>query len=256
MTSRSKLRAVATAIAGGIVAAGLMAPGPAAAAALPDLKVTVDVTPAQASYHIGDAVVTTFTITNAGDATAVNVWPKGGGDEGLYRSKFILQDPFDLAPGETREIGWDGDVDPSARETGAAQGTWEFTNDAGEANPADNAASYRLPLATGTGTVTVHVFVDKRGTGNPRQPGLAGAEVVIQSRTGDPNPTGTTDACGSVTFADLPVDQDYSATVTGWTLRGGESTGYFRVVADRPTVLNLPLVPRKKPSASRFVLPH
>jgi len=37
-----------------------------AAASGPDLRVRIDVTPAKATYAVGDAITTTFVVTNAG----------------------------------------------------------------------------------------------------------------------------------------------------------------------------------------------
>jgi len=53
-------------IAGGVASVGLVAPTPAAAASGPDLQVRIDVTPAKATYAVGDAITTTFVVTNAG----------------------------------------------------------------------------------------------------------------------------------------------------------------------------------------------
>jgi hypothetical protein len=243
-----KLFAVATAVAGGIIAAGLFTPGPAGAAASADLKVTVTTTPAKAAYAVGDAVTTTFTITNVGDAPATNVRDSGGREQGVTRTTDLPIEPFDLAPGASHTIDWTGVVDQVAFVAGYAKGTWEFTNDAGEANAADNAAWYRLEVPGGKGTVRLKVFVDVRGDFDGGQPGLPGAEVVVRGETGAPSFSGTTDASGRLTLSGLPVGQDYIASVTGWTIRGDERAGYLQVLAGRTLTAELALVPRNGPT--------
>ncbi|XVU23059.1 carboxypeptidase regulatory-like domain-containing protein [Actinoplanes sp. CA-054009] len=206
--------------AAGLAAAGLFAASPAMAADLPDLKVTVAVTPAQASYAVGDAVTTTFTITNAGGATATNVRDYGGDETGVDRADDLNAGPFDLAPGQSRSVEWKGTVSPAAYRLGHASGAFEFTNDAGEANRADNIGRYRFSVPGGLGILQIKAFVDVKNDWDSDQPGLSGADIVLSDdKTGAWVATLRTDAYGKVTFKDLPA-QDYKVRVDAWKLRG------------------------------------
>jgi LPXTG-motif cell wall-anchored protein len=246
-----RLLAAATAIAGGCVAAGLLA-GPASAAALPDLKVTVEVTPAKSAYAVGDAITTTFVITNVGDATAKNVKDAGGDESGVTRSAYLGDSftPFDLAPGESHSVGWNGVVNEGGFKLGHASGAWEFGNDAGEADPADNIGRFRISVPGGLGTLTAKVFVDNKGTYDGDQPGLPGAGVFVTDPDGTPVATGKTNATGWVTFTGL-APQDYRVGVTGWTLRGDDPVSVLTQVMAKETATDyLALLPGSGPSPS------
>jgi len=91
---------------------------------------------------------------------------------------------------------------------GYAFGGFSFTNDAGEANPADNLRRFQLPVPGGKGTVTGKVFVDTKGTFDSNQPGLAGAKVTIAGGDGKVAGTATTDGTatsGSPTVQAAPT---------------------------------------------------
>lgn len=228
--SARRLLSVATAVAGGLAAAGLVMPGAAAAvppvppgpppALLPDLRVTVAVTPARKAYTVDEWVKTTYTITNVGEVTATAIRDLGGVESGLEEPPTPPLLPFDLEPGESREVSFLFTVSQLALGTGYASGKRAFANDAGEANEEDNEASFMFDVPRDSGALRFKVFVDVRNDMNPNQKGLADAEVVL--RTADGSSTdyrGRTDASGVVLFEQMPARQDYLASVTGWTLR-------------------------------------
>lgn len=246
-----RLLAAATAVAGGFAVAGLFA-APASAAALPDLKVTVEVTPAKPSYAVGDAITTTFVITNVGDATAKAVKDVGGDESGVTRSGYLGDSftPFDLAPGETHRVNWSGVVSKGGFQVGHASGAWEFGNDAGEANRADNIGRFLISVPGGLGTLTAKAFVDTEGTYDSSQPGLPGVGVFVTDPDGTPVAKGTTNATGWVTFTGLAA-QDYRIGVTGWKLRGDNPVSVLTQVQAGKTATNdLALLPGSGPSAS------
>src|SRR5690348_2836690 len=111
----------AAAVAGGVVSVSLAAPTPAVAATLPDLKVTAAVTPAKATYAVGDVITTTFTVTNVGKAKATDIQMDGGDEEGLTRSD-SPKGGFDLAPGESHDVPWSATVNQDAGNRGSAGG--------------------------------------------------------------------------------------------------------------------------------------
>jgi hypothetical protein len=161
--------------------------------------------------------------------------------------------PFDLAPGESHSVGWNGVVNEGGFELGHASGAWEFGNDAGEANPADNIGRFRISVPGGLGTLTAKVFVDNKGTYDGDQPGLPGAEVFVTDPDGTPVATGKTNATGWVTFTSLAA-QDYRIGVTGWTLRGDDPVSVLtQVMATETATDYLALLPGSGPSPSGSV---
>ncbi|SNY53860.1 LPXTG cell wall anchor domain-containing protein [Paractinoplanes atraurantiacus] len=238
------LKVAAVIAAAGLSSAGLFAASPAVAADLPDLKVTVAVTPAKASYAVGDAITTTFTITNAGGATAKNVRDYGGDGTGVDRAGGLNAGPFDLGPGESRDVEWKGVVNQAAYRLGHASGAFEFTNDAGEANRADNIGRYRFAVPGGRGVMEIKAFIDVRNDWDSEQPGLAGAEVIVSDdATGAKVTSGKTDAKGLVRFTGL-APQDYQVGVTGWKLRGDDpASTRVQVQADQVASAVLAILP-------------
>jgi len=244
----TRLMAAAVATLGGVALVGLLT-APASAASLPDLKVTIEVTPAKAAYAVGDAVTTTFVITNAGDATATNVKDAGGDESGVTRTGYLGDafTPFDLAPGETHRIDWTGVVNQGAQNVGHASGAWEFGNDTGEAYPSDNIGRFSLAVPGGIGMLKAKVFIDNKGTFDSSQPGLVNAPVFVTDPDGTPVTTGLTDATGWVTFTGLPA-QDYRIGVTGWKLAGDYPVSVLTGVQGGATATDfLALLPGQRP---------
>ncbi|WP_158647582.1 Ig-like domain-containing protein [Actinoplanes sp. ATCC 53533] len=239
---------VAAAILMGSTAIALSAT-PALAAALPDLRVTIAVGPAQTAYAIGDEVTFTLTVTNAGDATALGARLEGGREDGIIRASDPPDDRFDLAPGEQHTITWDGTVDRSAAVVGAAVGAWTFANDAGEANQADNTGRFRLLVPGLTGGVTVKTFADILGTGDSRQRGTSGVELTLTDGLGGTVGTVTTDATGIAQFPGVPAGDQYRIAVTGWQLT--HEAGRVQVKGGSTASVQLALVPGSGPAAAR-----
>ncbi|GID94665.1 LPXTG cell wall anchor domain-containing protein [Amorphoplanes digitatis] len=232
----------ATAIlVGGIVSAALIGPSPAAAADLPDLQVTIAVTPAKATYAVGDAVTTTFTIKNVGGATAVNARIEGGDEDGLDRRTDPPSAHQDLAPGQSFSIDWAGTIDQSASVAGRASGSWAATNDAGEANPGDNTGRFNIAVPGVTGVLHVKVYVDINGQSDDTQPGLVGATIVIQDDGRTKTVATVTTGAGGYFSATLPAG-DYWLTAPGWKLKGSEYAGHVQVKGGRTSEATLPLV--------------
>jgi LPXTG-motif cell wall-anchored protein len=227
MTSRPLVRRFlfsATAAAVGLAASGVLLAGPAAAASLPDLRMTATTTPAKASYAVGDEITTVFTVVNAGTATAVDVHINGGDGEGITRAGDPPKDSFDLAPGASHTINWAGTVNADAFACGSAHGAWEVTNDAGEANQADNIARFSIPVPGGKGDLTAKAFVDLKGDYDSTQPGQPGVTITIADTSGQVVATAVTDSAGKIKVAGLPTG-DYVVTTVGWLLEGDDPTG-------------------------------
>lgn len=250
MNRGSTARALLALLTGGVLAAGVLPAGAAEAAALPDLQVSVVVTPEQASYPVGTTVTPTYTITNAGDAAATNIRNSAGRDTGLDRaSEDFPAAPFDLAPGESRTIEWPAKVHSSAGVQGYANSYREFSNDAGEANPADNAAEYRIAVPGVPGAIRIKVFVDAKGDHDSAQPALPGAEVVVKGETdGRTAGTGTTDATGWYSLTRVPIGQNYLASVTGWVMTGGETETRIQVRGGQWSTVLIGVRPKDAPS--------
>jgi LPXTG-motif cell wall-anchored protein len=242
--SLKRLLAAATAIvACGIASVGLIPPAAAAAASLPDLQVSVVVTPAKATYAVGDVVTTTFVVKNAGTVAATNARLEGGDEDGITRTANQPDQPFDLAPGATKSLPWAGTIDQNALTLGYAFGGFSFTNDAGEANPADNLGRFQLPVPGGKGTVTGKVFVDTKGTFDSNQPGLAGAKVTIAGGDGKVAGTATTDGTGHFRIADVQAGT-YALAVANWKIEGADGpTTAIQVKAGEVSDTFIALVP-------------
>jgi LPXTG-motif cell wall-anchored protein len=226
---------------GGLASAALIAPSPAAAAELPDLVLTITVTPAKATYAVGDAVTTTFVIKNVGGAKAVNARIDGGDEEGLDRKTDPPSAHHDLEPGQSLGVNWAGTVDKSAAVAGQASGGWTATNDAGEANEADNSAQYHLKVPGATGVLHVKVFEDVKGDYDGSQPGVAGATVVIQDETRSKT-VGTVKTDANGYFSTTLAAGSYWLTAPGWKLEGGKYAGHVQVKGGQQAEATLPLV--------------
>lgn len=213
--------ATAGVVVGGIASVGPAAPAPAAAASLPDLQVTVVVTPAKATYAVGDAVTTTFVVKNVGTATAKNARIFGGDEDGLTRATDPPTDTFDLVPGETHSVAWAGTIDQAAFVQGFVSGLWFFNNDAGEAKQGDNFGRIHIPVPGGKGTMTGKVFVDVKGSHDTSQPGLAGAKLTVTDSEAHLAVTATTDSTGRYTITGLQAG-DYVLTVANWKIEGDD----------------------------------
>lgn len=236
-----RLASAAAILLGGITSAALIAPVPAAAAELPDLVLTITVQPAKATYAVGDAVTTTFVIKNVGGATAVNARIDGGDEEGLDRKVDPPSARHDLEPGQGLSIDWAGTVNESAAVLGKAAGGWSATNDAGEANDADNSAQYALVVPGATGVLHVKVFEDVKGDYDGSQPGVAGATVVIQDETRTKT-VGTVKTDTKGYFTTTLDAGSYWLTAPGWKLEGEEYAGHVQVKGGERAEANLPLV--------------
>jgi LPXTG-motif cell wall-anchored protein len=240
---RRLLSAAAAIVVGGIASIGLIAPAPAAAASLPDLQVSVVVTPTKATYAVGDAVTTTFVVKNAGTVAAKNARLEGGDEDGVTRTTDPPDQPFDLAPGATTSVPWTGTIDQAAFTQGFASGGFSFTNDAGEANPADNTGRFHILVPGGKGTLTGKVFIDLEGNFDSSQPGLAGAKVTITDGGGKVAGTATTDSTGHYTITNVPAG-DYALAIADWKIEGEDGpTTNIQVMADQVSDTFIALVP-------------
>ncbi|GAA1576160.1 hypothetical protein GCM10009827_117520 [Dactylosporangium maewongense] len=250
---RRLLLSTAALVAGGIASVALVAPSPAMAASLPDLRVTIAVAPVKATYAVGDAITTTFTVVNAGTATAKNARIEGGNEEGVDRKTDEPSDQFDLAPGESRSIAWAGTIDQAAAVDGSAHGGWSFTNDAGEANPADNMGTFRVDVPGSTGVLSGKVYVDVKGDHDSTQPGLAGVTLTVTDSKGKTAGTVKTGTDGAFTMT-LPAGV-YVLSVAGWQVEG-ENSANAKVLGGQTADLALPLLPGgNQPEPSRTATP-
>ncbi|WP_189332159.1 Ig-like domain-containing protein [Actinoplanes ianthinogenes] len=240
-------RVAAAVVAGAATAAVPLAP--ALAAELPDLRVTVGISPAKATYAVGDQVTFTFTVANVGDAPAVRARLEGGDEDGVTRASDPPGEPFGLAPGATHTITWDGVIDKSAAVGGAAAGAWSFVNDAGEANASDNTARYRLLVPGLTGNLTVKTFADLLGNYDSRQRGTSGVGLTLTGEDGATVATATTDATGIARFTDLPASNRYVLVLTGWQQRG--EGGRMQVKGGETMSASIALVPGSGPAEAR-----
>ncbi|MEV4277736.1 Ig-like domain-containing protein [Actinoplanes xinjiangensis] len=245
-TARRLALSTATVVAGAAVVLPL---APALAAALPDLRATVSVSPAKASYQVGDQVSFTFTVHNAGDAAAVAARLEGGDEDGVTRLTDPPGEQFDLAPGAERTLTWDGTIDQAGAVAGAAYGAWTFTNDAGEAEPADNTARYQLAVPGLTGTLTVKTFADLMGNHDSRQRGTSGVGLTLTRGAGSTVATAVTDASGIARFTDVPAGGDYALTPAGWVQRG--VGGNVQVMGGQDRSVALALEPGSGPPDAR-----
>jgi LPXTG-motif cell wall-anchored protein len=232
----------------GVAAAGALVAGPAVAAGVPDLKVTISTTPAKDSYAVGDAVTTVFTITNNGTATAVNARIDGGDEEGIDRKVSAPRDPFDLAPGATHTLTWDGTINQSGFRGGSAHGVWTVADDNGDANPADNQARYRLSVPGDHGVLLVKAFVDVKHDYDSTQPGRAGIKIDLADSTGKTVASSTTDSTSQVKFTGL-VPGDYVLRAEGWEIEG-ENSANAEVRGEETAEVFLPLLPTGSGPAS------
>jgi uncharacterized protein (TIGR04145 family) len=244
-----RVLAALTVVAGGFAAGGLVGAGSAQAAALPDLKVTIEVSPVKSAYAVGDAVTTTFVITNAGDATATHIQVEGGDEDGMKRPAPLNLTPFNLAPGATKRVPWAGVIDATAINSGYAFVAWAFTNDAGEANAADNTGRARIPVPGGIGKLRLKAFIDNKGDYDDRQPGLADVTVVVTNDlTGVQTATGKTGADGYIQF-DNVAPGEYRVGVTGWKLRGDDPAfTLVQVKANQVSEASLAVLPGSGPT--------
>jgi hypothetical protein len=245
-SARRLALATATLVAGAAVVLPLT---PALAAALPDLRATVSVSPAKASYQVGDQVSFTFTVHNAGDVAAVGARLDGGGEDGVTRLTDPPGERFDLAPGAEHVLTWDGTIDQAGAVAGAAFGAWTFTNDAGEAEPADNTARYQLAVPGLSGSLTVKAFADLRGDHDSRQRGASGVGLTLTRGAGTTVATAVTDASGIARFTDLPAGGDYVLAPVGWTPRG--TAGKVQVKGGQDLSVAVALEPGSGPLEAR-----
>ena len=230
---RRMLCAVAAVVVGGIASVGVTPAAHAAAAPLPDLQVSVAVTPQKATYAVGDVIVTTFVVKNAGTLTATNVRPGFGGlgghnELGITRMTPAPDQPFDLGPGATKSLPWTGTINHDAFAQGQAYGGGSFTNDAGEANQADNGGSFLLAVPGGKGTLAGKVLIDS--TGKPNPPALPGAAITVTGNDNKITFTATSDSAGHYSIAGMPTGP-YTMAVAGWTIVPDDD--FVWVVADK-----------------------
>jgi LPXTG-motif cell wall-anchored protein len=218
------LLSAAVIIAGGLVSVGLTAPTPAAAASGPELKVSVVVTPPKATYAVGDAITTTFVVTNTGAAIATNVRLLGGDEDGVDRATPPPADKFDLAPGGSHSIPWAGTINQAAAIAGFASGGWSFTDDEGQAPPNDVIGGYSIPVPGMTGTLNGKIFIDVKGNFDPTQPGLAGVTVTATQQGGPVVASATTDQNGQFSMLNLAAGV-YEVRVLGWKIKDADTSG-------------------------------
>ncbi len=215
---------VAFVIAGGVASVGLTAPTPAAAATGPQLQVNVVVTPSKATYAVGDAITTTFVITNTGTATATNVRLFGGDEDGVDRATNPPTDQFDLAPGASHSVPWAGTLNQGAAVLGYAVGGWSFIDDQSQTPPAGVLGTYRIAPVPGlTGTLSGNVFIDLQGNLDSTQPGLAGVTVTATNVDTHLVASATTDNAGQFSMPNLPAGT-YEMRVVGWTIENADAS--------------------------------
>jgi LPXTG-motif cell wall-anchored protein len=206
-------------IAGALASAGLTAPTSAAAATGSDLQVSVVVTPSKTSYAVGDAITTTFVVTNTGTTTATNVHVSGGAETGVDRATSAPADQFDLAPGGSHSVPWAGTINQGAAILGYAFGGWSFTDDQGQ----EAQGKYRIaPVPGMTGTLNGKIFIDFKGNNDSTQPGLAGVTVTATNvDSGQHAASATTDNSGQFSMPNLAAG-DYEVRVVGWTIENAD----------------------------------
>jgi LPXTG-motif cell wall-anchored protein len=235
------MTSAAAILIGGIASATLIAPSPAAAADLPDLQLSIAVTPARATYAVGDAITTSFTVKNVGGATAVNARITGGHEDGMDRKSDPPSAHHDLKPGESMRIDWAGTINKYAAVGGHAGGPWTVGNDAGEANEADNTARWSIAVPGSTGVLRVKVFVDVKADYDQTQPGLAGATIIIRDEE-KTKTVGTVKTGADGYFTTTLPAGTYWLTATGWKLRGDEYAGHVQVMGGQTSNASLPLL--------------
>jgi LPXTG-motif cell wall-anchored protein len=214
------LLSVAAIFAGGVASVSLTAPTFAAAVSGPVLQVSVVVTPAKATYAVGDAVTTTFVVTNTGTAIATNVHVTGGDEGGVDRATEPPADKFDLAPGESRSLPWAATINKDAATLGYAYGGLSFGDDQGQ----EAEGWYRIePVPGMTGTLTGKIFVDLKGDFDSTQAGLAGVTVTATNNTSGVLVASTkTDNTGQFSMPNLAAG-DYQVRVVGWAIKDADA---------------------------------
>ena len=241
------LLSVAVIFAGGAALVGVAAPASAAAVSEPQLQVSVVVSPSKATYAVGDAVTTTFVVTNSGTATATNVHIVGGDDEGLSRAGDPPTDAFDVAPGESHSLPWAATISQGAAVLSYAFGVWSFADDQGQ----NVQGKYRIePVPGMTGPLDGKVFPDVKGNYDATQPGLAGVTVTATSQRSGEVASATTDQAGQFSMPNLAAG-DYQIRVVGWTIEGatGNVTSTL-VMGGRQNRLQIAIVPNSGPKPS------
>jgi hypothetical protein len=201
----------------------------------------------EASYAAGESATVTFTIRNAGTATATNIQVTGGDASG-FELTTLAELGFDLAPGETRQAVYVGTVTEDGGCRGFTSFASGFGGDEEDANPEDNnaAASARVPGATGDlAGYVFHEADGDEGTADDGQ-GVAGVRIALTDEFTDaPGPVAVTDANGEFSLTDLPVGP-YLFTVTlppGWKLGGFHVTNGALVTCDDNDQVLISLVP-------------
>jgi LPXTG-motif cell wall-anchored protein len=243
-SARRLLLSVAVIIAGGMASVGLTAPTSAAAASGPELKVSVVVTPSKATYAVGDAITTTFVVTNTGTAIATNVRLFGGDEDGVDRATAPPADQFDLAPGESHSVPWAGTINQFAAIAGFASGGWSFTDDEGQAPPNDVIGAYSILVPGMTGTLNGKIFIDVKGNFDSTQPGLAGVTVTATQQGGTLVASATTDHNGQFSMLNLPAGV-YELRVLSWEIKGADANSgtSAQVKGGEVSEVEVPIVP-------------
>jgi LPXTG-motif cell wall-anchored protein len=229
----------------GAVMAVIGSPAVGAAANRPDLRVvgTFD----KASYVAGESATVTFTIRNAGTATATNIQVTGGDAQGFELTTLATLG-FDLAPGETRPAVYVGTVTEDGACNGFTAFASGFGSDEEDANPEDNnaVASARVPGAAGD--LVGYVFHEAdgdEGTADEGQ-GVAGVRIALTDEfSGVAGRVAVTDANGEFSLTGIPVGA-YIFKLTlppGWKLGGFHVTNGAQVTCRENERVLISLVP-------------
>jgi uncharacterized repeat protein (TIGR01451 family) len=239
--SVKRLLSVAVILTGGIASVGLTAPTSAAAATGPDLQVSIVVTPSKATYAVGDAITTTFVVTNNGTAAATSVHLDGGMEEGVTRASDPPADQFDLAPGESHSVAWAGTIGQGGAILGYAFGVWSFA----DKSQAYWTGAYRIMVPGMTGTLNGKVFIDFKGNYDSTQAGLGRVTVAVTNNdSGQFTASTMTDSAGRFTLPNLPAG-DYQLRVINWKIEGADSGNFTmdQVMGGEAVGAYIPIVP-------------
>jgi hypothetical protein len=242
----------------GSVMALIGSPAVGAAADRPDLRVvgTFDKT----NYVAGESATVTFTIRNAGAATATNIQVTGGDAQG-FELKELAEVGFDLAPGETRQAVYVGTVTEDGACSGFTAFALGFGGDEEDADPEDNNAVAIARVPGATGDLSGYVFHEAdgdEGTADESQ-GVAGVQIALTEQfSGVAGPVAITDADGEFSLTGIPV-ATYVFKLTlppGWKLGGFHVTNGAQVTCHDNERVLISLVPAPITATTSPEPPH
>lgn len=193
-----------------------------AVAAGPDLKITAAFD--KASYDILDTVQVKVTIANIGTepASRAIVVPSGFNSDGLTYSTeqwgglLSSKGGVDIAAGAEHVVTLAGTVKNVSKGEALLKAVVEAPADVDTSN---NVLDTKVAVTHRTGSASGTFYGDRNLNGKQdADEALAGVGVRVEGGTPHKWATGTTDAAGKVSFADLPVG-DYTVSITyldGW----------------------------------------